>query len=169
MSWFVVFLLFLVFTMMIGPVLMMQPSRRDRKIAALRAKAADLGLKVTMQSQEGGLTPVYEKRWPSLEKSKRVGVDWALERQTYAHGIHFADWWQWRGQSRPPTEVLAILQDRLPALPDSVSVVEATPLGLCCYWSEKGGEPLLLQLSEWLTQTAELMEPYIRRRSVPAE
>lgn len=169
MSWFVVFLLFLVFAMMVGPILLMQPTQRDRKIAALRAKAGDQGLKVTLQSQERGLIPVYERRWPSLEKSKRVGVEWALERQTYSHGIHFADWWQWRGADRPPVAVLPILQERLAALPESVSVVEATPLGLRCYWSENGGEPVLLQLAEWLRNTAEFMEPYILRQSAPAE
>ncbi|HSX83842.1 MAG TPA: hypothetical protein VLE50_00490 [Cellvibrio sp.] len=169
MSWFVVFLLFSVFAMMVGPILLMQPTQRDRKIAALRAKAGDLGLKVTLQSQERRLIPVYERRWPSLEKSKRVGVEWLLERQTYSHGIHFADWWQWRGADRPPTAVLPILEERLAALPESVSDVEATPLGLRCYWSEKGGEPVLLQLAEWLRSTAELMEPYILRQSAPAE
>jgi hypothetical protein len=169
MSWFIVFLLFLVFTMMVGPILLMQPSRRDRKIAALRTKAGDLGLKVTLQSLERGLTPVYERRWPSMEKSKRVGVEWVLERQTYSHGIHFADWWQWLGQGRPPAAVLPILAERLSTLPATVSVVEATPLGLRCYWSEKGGEPVLLQLAEWLKVTAELMEPYILRQSVPVE
>lgn len=169
MSWFVVFLIFLVFAMMVGPILLMQPSQRDRKIAALRAKAVDQGLKVTLQSGEGRLMPVYERRWPSLEKSKRIGVEWLLERQTYSHGIHFADWWQWSGAGRPPAAVLPILQERLAELPQSVSVVEATPLGLRCYWSEKGGEPVLLQLAEWLRITAELMEPYILRQSVPAE
>lgn len=169
MSWFVVFLLFLVFAMMIGPVLMMQPSQRDRKVAALRAKAVDLGLKVTLQSLERGPTPVYEWRWPSLEKSKRMGVDWVLQRQAYSHGIHFADWWQWLGQGRPPAAVLPILAERLAMLPQSVSDVEATPLGLRCYWSEKGGEPVLLQLAEWLKVTAELMEPYILRQSAPVD
>ena len=169
MSWFIVFLLFLVFAMMVGPVLMMQPSRRDRRIAALRARATDLGLKVTLQSLERGIVPVYEWRWPSMEKSKRVGVEWALERQAYSHGIHFADWWQWRGAGRPPGTVLPFLQKRLAALPDSVSDVEATPLGLRCYWPEKGGEPVLLQLAEWLRVTAELMEPYTLRQSAPAD
>jgi hypothetical protein len=169
MSWFIVFLLFLVFAMMVGPILLVQPSHRDRRIAALRAKAVELGLKVTLQSLERGLTPVYERRWPSLEKSKRTNVEWVLERQTYTHGIHFADWWQWLGQGRPPAAVLPILEERLAELPESVSDVEATPLGLRCYWSEKGGEPVLLQLAEWLKVTAELMEPYILRQSVPIE
>lgn len=169
MSWFVIFLLFLVFAMMVGPILLVQPSRRDRRIAALRAKAADLGLKVSMQSLERGVTPVYERRWPSLEKSKRTNVEWTLERQTYSHGIHFADWWQWLGQGRPPSAALPVLEGRLAKLPESVSNVESTPLGLRCYWSEQGGESVLLDLAEWLQVTTELMEPYTRRQSAPAE
>lgn len=169
MSWFVVLLLFLVFAMMVGPILLMQPSPRDRKIAALRAKAGTLELKVTLQSLESGLTPVYERPWPSTEKSKRKGVEWMLERQTYSHGIHFADWWQWLGQGRPPVAVLPLLEERMAKLPGSVSLVEASPLGLRCYWSEKGGEPVLQQLAEWLKTTAELMEPYTLRQSVPVE
>lgn len=169
MSGFVIFLLFLVFAMMVGPILLMQPSRRDRRIAALRAKAGDLGITVSLQSVESRLEPVYEWRWPRIEKTKRVGVEWVLERQSYSHGIHFADWWQWEGPRRPPEAVLPILEERLALLPPSVSKVEATPLGLRCHWPEKGGEPVLQQLTEWLRVTAELMEPYILHRSAPVE
>ena len=68
-----------------------------------------------------------------------------------------------------PNDGPTLLEERMAKLPGSVSLVEASPLGLRCYWSEKGGEPVLLQLAEWLKTTVELMEPYILRQSVPVE
>lgn len=163
MSWSVVVLIILVFAMMVGPILMIRPSPRDRRIAELRAKASKLGLRVSMQSLQKANFAVYELPWGREEHTKLVGVEWMLERQSYTHEVHFADWWQWQGEGRPPAPSLPLLLARMQAMPEGVAAVEATRLGLRCYWSEAGGEQRLLQLEEWLKTTAAIMKPYILR------
>lgn len=169
MSWFVVFLMFLVFAMMVGPILMAKPSPRDRRIAKLRARATDLGLRVSLQKLERGSFAVYEFPWEREEHTKLISVEWMLERQSYTHEIHFADWWQWQGPGRPPEPAISLLHARMAALPEGIWAVEATRLGLRCYWSEGGGEQRLEQLTEWLKTTAEIMRPYILRPSLPID
>jgi hypothetical protein len=169
MSWFVIVLIVLVLAMMIGPIMMVKPSRRDRRVAQLRARATKMGLRVSLQRLEQDTFAVYELPWEREDNVKLVGVDWMLERRTYAHEIHFADWWQWRGPGRPPAEVLPLLQPRMAALPEGVPAIEATRLGLRCYWSETGGEPRLAELTDWLKSVAEAMKPYIRRQVEPAD
>lgn len=169
MSGFVVILIILVLAMMIGPVLMMKPSPRDRRIAQLRAHATNMGLRVSLQRLEQDTFAVYELPWAREDNTKLVGVDWMLERRTYAHEIHFADWWQWRGQGRPPAAVLPLLQTKMTVLPEGVPAVEATRLGLRCYWSETGGEQRLVELADWLKSVEEAMKPYIRRPVDPVD
>ena len=169
MSWFVVFLMLLAFAMMVGPILLVQPSRRDRKVAGMRAKASQLGLRVSLQKLGEDNLAVYELPWSRTDQRPLMGVEWMLERKPYAHDIHLAQWWEWQGAGRPLPPVSAILEERLQLLPESVAALEANRLGLRCYWSEAGGEKGLATLAEWLKETAQLMTPYIYRPSAPVE
>lgn len=169
MSGFVIAIIVLVLAMMIGPIMMVKPSRRDQRVAQLRARATKMGLRVSLQRLEQDTFAVYELPWEREDNVKLVGVDWMLERRTYAHEIHFADWWQWRGPARPPAEVLPLLQSKMTALPEGVKAMESTRLGLRCYWSETGGEQRLEELADWLKSVAEAMKPYIRHQVEPAD
>lgn len=163
MSWFVVVLVLLVFAMLVGPVLMMKPSPRDRRLANLRSQATNLGLRVSLQPLSKRMVAVYELPWEREEHTKLIGVEWMLERQSYSHEIHFADWWQWAGEGRPPAAAVPLLQAQMQSLPEGVLAIEATRLGLRCYWSEIGGEQRLTLLGEWLKTTAAIIRPYIHR------
>ena len=88
MSWFVVFLMLLAFAMMVGPILLVQPSRRDRKVAGMRAKASQLGLRVSLQKLGEDNLAVYELPWSRTDQRPLMGVEWMLERKPYAHDIH---------------------------------------------------------------------------------
>lgn len=163
MNGFFFLLLFLVFAMIVGPILLIKPSKRQQRIAQLRAKAPSLGLRVTLQTLNGQSIAVYEKPWPRDEQQKFGGQEWLLEKQSYQHDIHFCDWWAWRGPE-PSDAILAVLKQRLADLPDAVVAVEANRLGLRCYWTERGNDATLNELAEWLSDVATSMWLSIRRQ-----
>lgn len=163
MNWFFFLLLFLVFAMIVGPILLIKPSPRQQRIAQLRTKAGSLGLRVSLQNHAGQSIAVYEKPWPRNEQQRYGGQEWSLERQSYQHEIHFNEWWAWKGNKPRADAVLAILQEKLTELPKGVMAIEANGLGLRCYWSEQGTEETLKQLAGWLTDTSDAIWPYVRR------
>lgn len=161
MNWFFILLMFLAFAMIIGPIMLMQPSKRQQKVARLRAKAAELGLKVSLQTWQGRSLAVYEKPWPRQDRQRFGGEEWALDKQPYEHEIHINGWWQWRDGKAPPEPVVPLLRESLLDLPQGVLAVEATRLGLRCYWTESGDEAALQQVTQWLDTTARAIWPYI--------
>jgi hypothetical protein len=148
----IILIVVLVLAMMVGPVLMLQPSPRSRLQAALREKAAQMGLGVQLSpnhpfSQPEGLV-FYCHSWPSYLPRARIHC-WLLVHRSYAHEIHYADHWDFQGEG-PPEATLAHLKTLLTTIPDGVFGVEANPAGLGVHWNEQGGEKRLEAIYHWL-------------------
>lgn len=157
MSWSVILILLLVFAMMLGPIMMLKPSRRQQQIAQLRQTAARLGLRVELQTLGGRQLAVYSVAWPREAGQKFPGVGWALDKAGYEHGIHFDGRWQWRDKRAAPEPLQAGLHEALRHLPAGVEAVEATPLGLGCLWTESGGSRELDLMAAWLQHQARIL------------
>lgn len=142
----------LVVAMLIGPIMLMQPSKYQRRVASLRQKAAQLGVQVHMSKYGEEQVAAYQMPW---RPSRRKRGHWQLTRASYEHGLHLAGVWQWMTQQRPSPEFEKRLAEHLPQLPASVVGVEGNARGLVVLWRERGGDQQLLELIEWLKTVIE--------------
>jgi hypothetical protein len=140
--WTTVIIVGLVIAMLVGPIMLIQPSRRQRRLAKLRSAAAVHGLGVRlMRMPEGSAlagqeVALYYHQWPNNKSLKQT---WLLSRQSYSHGLHFAENWDWANERPASPGWQEAIRRALPALPESVVGVEAASqsLGLC--WLEQTG------------------------------
>ncbi|BFM06978.1 hypothetical protein [Halioxenophilus aromaticivorans] len=143
-SGWTILIIVLVIAMAVGPVMLMQPSGRQRRLAKLRQQAANQGLTVST----GG--------WPSKAGKRPTGamrysLPWAaddrhhdkllLVKKDYQHELHVAGCWQLysdQDQVRPSTE--QFLQSA--NLPAGVYAMGFDGLGAFVDWSEDRSEDL---------------------------
>lgn len=164
MNWTTIGIICLALAVVLGPVLFLQPSKRQRRLAALRMQAAKLGMDVKMAKIKDETYAAYGKPWPLTDKSKQKINSWRAEKMPYAHGLHIAGYWHASGEQALPSELVAVLGDMLDQLPEGVEAVEVTGRGARCYWSERGGEEALRALSAWLDNFIIAAVPFIRRQ-----
>lgn len=145
----------------LGPILIMQPSKRQRHLAQLRAGAAAQGVKVHMVKLNKDTVAVYSKPWTLPEKVKKRILSWRLDKMTYVHEIHIAQYWQFTGEQPLDPNLKAKLPALLATLPEGVLAVEVTRSVVSCYWNERGGEQALQSIVEWLDAFTELMVSYV--------
>lgn len=163
MNLWTIAILFLVVALVVGPIMMMQPSPRSRREAGLRARASAYGMHVSLEAlprqatdlEEPPRSPMYCLNQPRGRAAPR----WLLVRGTYEHDYQFLGWWRWQSEARPTEEELDVLQGWLPELPESVQGVGANAKGWYVYWTEQGGEPVLERLAEGLGQLKDCIRP----------
>lgn len=141
--------------LLLGPILLMQPTARQRREAALRQGAQQAGLRVHLQPTPRGADcrapncVAYCLPW----EDGRLGRNaWMLVRRSYEHELHAAGRWDWQGDPAP--EALAVLSPLLTSVPDSLFAVAAGPQGLCGYWLENGSDAEVERIAAWLHQSA---------------
>jgi len=166
MSWPVVLIILLVVAMLVGPIMMLKPSGRQRQLAALRQEAAQMGLSVELETLKGRNLAAYQAPWPREDGQKFKGEGWALDRAEYEHEIHFDGRWQWRDSKAAPASLHELLHQALRSLPANVHTVEATRLGLRCAWTETGGRQELGLIADWLKLHAGLFWPFMHQTQV---
>lgn len=150
-----IFLLIGIVAMVVGPLMMLQPSSGQRRQEKLRTRANQLGLRVKIvslpkqatDSQLPSAIPMYclphELQLPNL-------LPWLLLRGAYAHESNFFEQWVWHGESKASAAEQQWLRQHLASLPRSVAALGSSPEGICVYWAEAGGEPVLEGLAELL-------------------
>lgn len=163
MSWPVIGIVLLVVAMMLGPVMLMQPTKRQQGLVRIRRQALKHGLRVYLGRLAGETIAVYQKTWPKVEGYRYGGQNWCLVRQKYEHDIHFAKEWSWQGEAPANLLVLEYLQSVVTDLPQSVYAIEAHHEGLGCYWAEVGREPALQRIAEWLDTAVATLWPQVRK------
>jgi hypothetical protein len=123
----------------VGPVMMMQPSQRIRRLSALRQAAAQLSIRVRLSTIT---LPLGKKEVAvysiSLPTSDAIRPSWILIKQDYTHGANFHNDWDWESQKQTaPSHQHAILRDILDLLDDSIVGLEMTQNAVGVYWQEK--------------------------------
>jgi len=168
MSFWTIVTLILIGSMMFGPILMVQPSPRDKRQAQLRAKATDYQLRVSISAMPRQATDMEApEQTPVYSLHHRRGgaaPQWQLVRGSYEHERQFLGLWRWQTDARPSPEELGRLRDWLPQLPESVLAVGAGTDGWYVYWTERGEEPVLAQIAEGLSALRDCSHP---RASTP--
>lgn len=144
-----------IIAMVVGPIMMLQPNAGQRHQEVLRNRATELGLTVKIVSLPKQATdselpaaiPMYclPHEVPAVNLSS-----WLLLRGAYVHESHFFEQWVWHGQAKASATEQEWLRKHLASLPRSVAAIGCNPGGVCFYWAEAGGEPVLEGLAELL-------------------
>lgn len=148
--------------MILGPILLLKPSPGQQRLARLRGRAPELGLKIYMVQLGGEELTAYQLPWPG-EGKRYAGPEWCLERKTYIHEIHLCQYWYWVDDKVTEPEVIQVLEQRLPLLPVSIKGVEASTQGLSCCWDERGGVDTQEAMTAWLRETQSMLWPLVAK------
>ncbi len=139
--------------LIVGPIMMMQPSARQRQEIALRGQAIKLGLRVHILPLKVGAEtrhiPAYCLPWKTDRADHR---HWLLQRRSFEHELHFWKEWAWTEGAEGDKKWHDALRGLLPEMPDTVVAVGNGPQGLCIYWTEKGGQ-------QWVDTFFEVLHP----------
>lgn len=140
--------------LVVGPAMMIRPSPAQKNQTRLRAIALGKGIRITVrnlpQQSAESEKPAPVSVYFIAPANHQLDDDWFLLRTSYTHDIHFLDSWAWQGNLRATAAEQAVLKKYLPLLPESVRGVSVGSKGVCVYWQERGGEPVLQQIIELL-------------------
>ena len=143
--WITWLIIVLAVAMVVGPIMMVQPTPGMSRIAKIRTAASQIGLTVRLDTSKSNSTASAAVRQTpvvySLPHSKALRdrgpiAQWVLERKTYAHELHFHGQWDWRGAGRADTRQYPVLVALVEALSDDLSSIECNAGGLGCQWNE---------------------------------
>jgi hypothetical protein len=158
MTWLTIFIFLGVLSLIIGPVMLMQPTPTQRREANLRNKALEQGLRVQLLPLPTGMVNrtsktgvCYSLAWPS---AKSMPLTCSLIRKRFEHDLHVYGVWDW--YIKPDNEELVDLLSRLTKVPDKVYAITCTPQNLGCYWSEIGQDDDVEDIANWLNKSIEL-------------
>ncbi len=164
MKWAIIIL---VMMSLLGSMMWVMPSPRERFLAKLRSQATRRGfqvqmVRVTPPRAAGQVAPEVMKatayRLPryNLDKKHRDHFnEWQIFRLTAVANEGLPEGWCWGiGERQLNEQQLAVLNQLIAELPEGVTSVESTPLHISLYWNEKGDETTLEQLHT-------LLQPFI--------
>ena len=140
-QWLPWIFVFLAVAIVVGPIMLIKPSNRAQRQAALRTQAGVHGLMVAMVKVGAYDQPLAGYTLPLQRKAGQRIATWQLERKTFKHEGHFLDDWDWFGTGRPLvgasqdfTNLRAILAQ---VIPEIVAVGE-NRAGVYLVWTERG-------------------------------
>ena len=130
MEWIIVVL---VFAVVVGPVLWLQPSIKE-KMAALRQQAAQMGIKVRLERYEDYPIAVY---YLPLELPDDPDT-FVLLQQSYAHEAHFFEQWDITAGSMTLSDGQQLsFKQYLQCLSPEIVGVELKVNAIGVWWREK--------------------------------
>lgn len=158
MSVWAIVIIVVTIAMVVGPVAMLRPSKRDSRLTDLRQAAAQKGIRVRLASlvlsAKSQDLAVYSL---SFEKSEEVHPQWLIVQQSFTHDVHFSGQWDWAEKSAaaPRSQHDALLAF-LASLDPSILGVEVTAHTVALYWQERSisidqVESLLFKMKETFT------------------
>ena len=134
----------MVIAVLVSPLMVLKPSRRQKHIVALREEARRLGLQVQIMANGvtgigDGYTPVVRYQLPWLAKDLQGDgfSTWLLIRDDGRGETSQWPGWRWFGVAAPQTEQLAITE-LVRELPGNLNGLSIDTQGVGVYWSELG-------------------------------
>ena len=134
--------------LVIGPVLYLMPTRKDRRLAALRLEARREGLVVELKSVRNLDARADELVSAGGERRAPVHASVSYAMPLRARLEHIGPWrllrsertgWQFDSERDVPADpdVLPELRPLLPRLPNDAVALELDGRRLACYWLER--------------------------------
>ena len=159
--WIPLTIIALALAMVIGPIMLMRPTKRQQRLVKLREEAAKNGLQVRMlpvprpgessgrsvPSEAQELVAVYSLPWSKKDVDT---APWLLARGKFAHELHFSGQWQWVDKAVAAEVWHQPLHRALAGLPSGVLAIGNGPQGLHVYWREDEQEATVVALREIL-------------------
>jgi hypothetical protein len=148
-----IILIALAVVMAVGPVMMMQPTTRDRRLASLRQDAAQSGLHIRMADYEqNGHTRAVAVYTYQVSLPKKTPT-WSLLRRSYEHEIHFHQTWEWQLTNKKISHQKDDqLHQFLAKLPDDIVGLEVNEMMVGIWWLEKPSTMTIKTLKALLQQ-----------------
>lgn len=137
--------LILAFTMLLilSPMMLLRPSRRDQRVGQLRQHARDAGITVKLAKSPLHDPPAGLVRYRWRYAQERPGPYFVLVRETYASEAlkpFGEDQKSWRWRIEPlrsfPEEARSCLAQALEELPEDALVLESDRRYLTLWWGE---------------------------------
>lgn len=161
MKWMIIILIMM---SLVGSMMWVMPTQRQKYQAALRMKAKSMGFQVQLERitaprAKGEMDPetrdmtVYRILRQGLSsKEKSEFKSWQVFRVESISDIGLPQGWSWsQGERTLSAGKLQQLQELLEKLPDGVFSLESTPVHVSVYWDEEGGDKMLEELKVLLT------------------
>lgn len=134
----------MVVALMVGPIMMMQPSRGERRLVKLRKLAMQNNLKVRVVPSPlgggGASYASYTQSWPD-EVYKRIKSqqlpNWRLEQLELDHEIHFHGRWEWSVKPSIALGYADSLKQEIDSLRVKAVMIEVNKLGVGIVWPER--------------------------------
>ena len=139
--------------LILGPIMMLQPNKRQEELTVLRQAASQLGIRIRLDNSDRKKTAIaiYSLAWPTAVKINH----WCLKRQNFAHDLHFLGCWHWDSDKRPPEAWLLPLKEILKTLPPDIIGIEGAIESLGFFWLEKKYQTTLATIEMLLKQSQE--------------
>ncbi|OMH38729.1 hypothetical protein [Motiliproteus sp. MSK22-1] len=148
MNWVIIVLLLL---SIVGSMLWMMPSPKQRVQAMLRQKAVRLGLQVQITRllfpralgeslpEERTCTAYRLPRTPAKTRGKKNTIPWHIFKLESHASVGLPSGWSWsKGEGHLNASQLEIIEKIIAELPDDGFSLESTPLAASIYWRENG-------------------------------
>lgn len=155
---------------LLGSMMWVMPSPRQRFLATLRLQASRMGfhvqiVRMTPPRAAGQVEPetlnstAYRLPRFNIEKKQRENFsEWQVFRLSAIANEGLPEGWSWGAGERALSEVqLEALNNFIAELPDGVVSIESTPVHFSLFWDEKGDENTLQQLHD-------LMQPMLEQQ-----
>ncbi|MBD3648016.1 MAG: hypothetical protein HUJ31_11330 [Pseudomonadales bacterium] len=165
-----------VILLIVGPIIAVLPSKRQREQMAMRKKAMAAGVSIEFTSIEDP-DPDPEKYLSNtgkpLERIMRVvayrvlrpkpsswrqmpRIDWCAVRTGASGSGELPDGWQWANQlpAEMSNELRSFLVNGLQKMPNDVVRVDEVRFVISAYWNERGGDEDLSIIMDFLSECA---------------
>ena len=133
-----VIIVILVIALAVGPVMLMQPTPQQKRLAKLRGMAAAKGLIVGMASwpdSQAAKAKYYMRYAAPWQSNNREKLNCLLVYRDYSHELHIANNWEVhpKGASVPDAIKEALAEGLLP----SIKAIGCGPQGVYVDWNEQ--------------------------------
>lgn len=151
-EWMPILLVIFVIAMALGPIMLMQPTSQQRRLAKLRTQASQRGIQVgTSVWPDKHNKPVNLVRYTlPWQRSQKKVQNFLLMRKDYAHELHIAQNWQANPTSGAVSPAVKSLLET-ENIPVAIAAIGQNPSGVYIDWVE-GGEQSLESASAFLTR-----------------
>ncbi|MFW1676277.1 hypothetical protein ACFVYJ_00645 [Pontibacter sp. JAM-7] len=160
MKWMIIVLIMM---SLIGSMMWVMPTARQKYQAALRLHAKKEGFRVQLEritlprakgEMEGETTNVtsYRLTRKSRDKSQRTQhTPWTAVRVESLANLGLPEGWSWLlGEKSLSESQLALLTDVIAQMPGDVTAIESSPVEVGVFWQEEGGETALAEIKTQL-------------------
>lgn len=153
MKWMIIILIMM---SLIGSMMWVMPTPRQKYQAKLRLQAKQIGFRVQLErvtlprakgEMEPETTTVTAYRLIRNRRDKKPAqthTPWTVYRIAAVADLGLPQGWSWGlGEKTLSQPQLDMLADIIEAMPDDVLAIQSNPVEVGVFWSEEGGEAML--------------------------